>query len=655
MKFYYPLGLIGLIGVPILILIYIIKSKYTEQTIASTYLWDLSERFLRKRKPISKLTGIITLILQILAIIIVSFLIAHPVFTIPNSANDYYFILDGSASMNMNADGVSRFDKAQSEITKRINDSRSGSSYSLVFVGDTSDVIFEGVTDKTQAKIYLRDLEAGWSETDCSSAVALAQDYFNGNPSADIFIMTDKEYDVNENVTLVNVAGDEKNFVLFDAQQTRNIDGSVTVTGKVVSYTSEESVTVELYALEKMDAEPVKIKEVPVAVSIGEAAEFQLRATSEDFAAQDLMSFAALQLRIADGDALLEDNLIMLYNEANKETRKVLIVRGTNNNGDGASAEVKYFESAFSNTDQVTFETITSKDYEEKKYSEQEVGVYLFYGWAPDKLPTNASIWLVNVENVGGTGARISYSGDREAEAESGLGSYFSPKFTKKTSTQINMITQGLSFKKGREPDIAIHRYIKYDFPKNFTPILSVGVDDVISIGQNDNHDREVVFAFGIGQSNFGVMDDFPILVKNLLSYSLPSLIEETTYVCGDILPVNVISGCENIVVTTPSQKSVTLDTFEKDVCEFQLSETGTYKITATIAGNAEDTVLYIYAYVPETESRPDDGKVILVSGEKEENYSDGYYDKLLAFFIVIAVVLLADWGIYCYEQYQLR
>ncbi|MDE6677112.1 MAG: BatA and WFA domain-containing protein, partial [Clostridia bacterium] len=269
MKFYYPLGLIGLIGVPILILIYIIKSKYTEQTIASTYLWELSERFLRKRKPISKLTGIITLILQILAIIIVSFLIAHPVFTIPNSANDYYFILDGSASMNMSADGVSRFDKAQSEITKRINDSRSGSSYSLVFVGDTSDVIFEGVTDKTQAKIYLRDLEAGWSETDCSSAVALAQDYFNGNPSADIFIMTDKEYDVNENVTLVNVAGDEKNFALFDSKQTRNIDGSVTVTGKIISYTSEESVTLELYALEKMDAEPVKIKEVPVAVSIG--------------------------------------------------------------------------------------------------------------------------------------------------------------------------------------------------------------------------------------------------------------------------------------------------------------------------------------------------------------------------------------------------
>ena len=66
MSFLYPLGLLGLIGIPILIIIYIIKSKYTEQTVSSTYLWLLSERFLKRKNPISKLAGIISLILQIL-------------------------------------------------------------------------------------------------------------------------------------------------------------------------------------------------------------------------------------------------------------------------------------------------------------------------------------------------------------------------------------------------------------------------------------------------------------------------------------------------------------------------------------------------------------------------------------------------------------
>ena len=65
MRFLYPLGLLGLLGIPILIIIYIIKNKYTEQIVPSTYLWNLSEKFLKKKKPISLISGIISLILQI--------------------------------------------------------------------------------------------------------------------------------------------------------------------------------------------------------------------------------------------------------------------------------------------------------------------------------------------------------------------------------------------------------------------------------------------------------------------------------------------------------------------------------------------------------------------------------------------------------------
>ena len=85
MTFMYPLGLIGLVGVPLLILIYILRSKYNEQTIASTYLWTLSEKFFKRRNPLSGITGIISLVLQILTVITVSLLIARPVFVVPAS------------------------------------------------------------------------------------------------------------------------------------------------------------------------------------------------------------------------------------------------------------------------------------------------------------------------------------------------------------------------------------------------------------------------------------------------------------------------------------------------------------------------------------------------------------------------------------------
>jgi len=61
MSFLYPLGLLGLIGIPVIIIIYILKNKYTEQIVTSTYLWELSENFLKKKKHVSILSGFFSL------------------------------------------------------------------------------------------------------------------------------------------------------------------------------------------------------------------------------------------------------------------------------------------------------------------------------------------------------------------------------------------------------------------------------------------------------------------------------------------------------------------------------------------------------------------------------------------------------------------
>ena len=167
MSFLYPLGLIGLIGIPILIIIYIIKSKSTEQTVSSTYLWTLSEKFLKRKKPISKLTGIISLILQILTVVFISFDIAHPIVVLPDIASEYCFILDATGSMNIEKDGKTRFEKGKDEISTLIKKAADGSTYSLVYVGSSTSVVFEGVTDKDQALLLLQEKQpagfpAGW-------------------------------------------------------------------------------------------------------------------------------------------------------------------------------------------------------------------------------------------------------------------------------------------------------------------------------------------------------------------------------------------------------------------------------------------------------------------------------------------------------------
>ena len=204
MSFMYPLGLLGLIGVPILLLIYVLRSKYNEQTVASTYLWALSEKFFKRRNPLSGITGIISLVLQILMVVFLSLAISRPIFTIPDSASEYCFVLDAGGSMNTKNGFSTNFEKGKDYIENSINRANLGSSYTLISLSNEGDVVYERVTDKKLAIDMLNDLSCTDCPTDDLDALALAQAHFNKNTSTLVYFVTDKDYETSENVEIVN-------------------------------------------------------------------------------------------------------------------------------------------------------------------------------------------------------------------------------------------------------------------------------------------------------------------------------------------------------------------------------------------------------------------------------------------------------------------
>ena len=54
MTFANYLGFLGLIGVAALIVIYILKPKYREKMVSSTFMWRLSLKYGKKQPPGSK-------------------------------------------------------------------------------------------------------------------------------------------------------------------------------------------------------------------------------------------------------------------------------------------------------------------------------------------------------------------------------------------------------------------------------------------------------------------------------------------------------------------------------------------------------------------------------------------------------------------------
>ena len=107
MKFLNPNGLWLLLGVPILIIIYLIKSRHEEHSVSSTYLWKLSRRFMKKRLPLQRLRRIMLFLLQLCIIILAALMAAKPV-VIGSESHDYIVILDASAGMQTKNDKGSR-------------------------------------------------------------------------------------------------------------------------------------------------------------------------------------------------------------------------------------------------------------------------------------------------------------------------------------------------------------------------------------------------------------------------------------------------------------------------------------------------------------------------------------------------------------------
>ena len=91
MTFLNPAGLWLLLGIPLVILLYILKPPVKEKAVSSTFLWKLSEKFMKKKSPFRRFRRIFLLILQIVTVLTLSLIAAKPVF-LRKDCTDYILI-----------------------------------------------------------------------------------------------------------------------------------------------------------------------------------------------------------------------------------------------------------------------------------------------------------------------------------------------------------------------------------------------------------------------------------------------------------------------------------------------------------------------------------------------------------------------------------
>ena len=212
-----PLGLLGLLGVLILIIIYIIKPNFQQKFISSTYVWKLSLKYRKKRIPTSKLRNLLIILCQILFLTTCAVILAQPhkILRSLSTEPEVVLILDSSASMRTEKDGLTRYARAVDEMRIKAADVFDENGYVTVIIADEKPEYFTTLPknpdevaptclrmransrlelDAALKKLVENETQCTYTTADVNGAVALCETVLLENPNTEVFLYSDNNY-----------------------------------------------------------------------------------------------------------------------------------------------------------------------------------------------------------------------------------------------------------------------------------------------------------------------------------------------------------------------------------------------------------------------------------------------------------------------------
>lgn len=626
MSLMYPLCLLALLGVPVVILIYILKRHYTEQTVNSTYIWTLSEKFLKRRNPLSGLTGVISLILQILMILLIVFALVHPLITLEGKADEYCFVIDNSGSMNMQEGETTRFERGKDEIEKIINESVKGSKYTLISMGDSATTIYERTTSKETALQLLDELKPSYSGSDHGAAASVMQELFNEVPSTKNYLITDKIFQMKQNVEIINVKGEEDNIGITSLNAVCE-NGVIKISGILNSYKKQNTVVVDVY----IDGSEAPVASATVVcppesgMPAGVDTPFEIPPIKRESG-----TYSSVRAVIRNEDAMKEDNEAVVYNKESNSQSSILIVSKT----------PLFTEVVIDALGDYTVTTVTPAEYE-LHYLDRSFGLYIFDSYAPVNTPDDGAVWMINASGSSANSG-VTYRSSVQLEETVRF------EKSKSSSSLARKLLEGVDVSSAY-----LIKYIRYSTYTSYTPLFTTNGVPLIMAGENAYGNRSVVFAFDLHDSNIVMTGDFVNLIGNLLDYSFPSVVDKTSYFVGDSAIINTVANSDSIRVVTPLGNVKYLDTAQT-LNELVLDEVGTY--TVSVISGGTQRLYRLYSEMELEERMPTMVEdVYSIYGTPSNEHIDGEYDPLIIIFILLAVIFAADWMVYMYEKRQLR
>ncbi len=697
MSFQYPFALFALLAIPILIVIYILRNRYKEETAPSTYLWELSEKFLKKRNPLRRIEHLLSLIVQILAIAGMSFALAKPQFVLKESADNIVFVLDNTASMQMThggeEDSKTRFELAKEEILKVVDESVSGCKFTLIAASDDNDegysLVCSDVSDKSKFGLFLDNVQITDYTGDLSYAINTTQGLFLNGTSNVCYVATDKVLpNVNfeaENLNLIDVSfaekkditakgskypagsqiytvGDKKyasyttdyNYALTSLSFESNSSDMMSITTGIVNYndpTRDLKIRINYYVEDKYygyynvtfnNSEATTGEEW----TLGDPHEFTIPLQAKD--GDIFTNVKSVKAVIDNEDCLMNDNTFVAYDYSVVSSTNVLVISDT----------PLYLNAMFKSIDSVTYSVVGQNTYANNasKYTGYDLYVIDGINLAEEIYPKDGAVWLFD-QNDPLPGAGYTFvSTEIFDESEATAGNYgFRPNYANNTDDILyNKLVENIP-----QNQLILYSYQRYNLTNDYTTLVSYTDElgstyPIVFAGKNNYNQRQVVFGFRLSNSNLPLLYDYMGWTKNIIKYADPTLVNQFNYEVKDTAIVNYTDDVATMVITTPSGKKENFKHGSADSQDYVLEEVGGYEIRINYEDNTFETINVFSSYSRKEENPvlvDSDASYVLETSANTKK-GDGLFDNILPIVIVAAVLFVADWIMYAHEQF---
>ncbi len=623
MTFLNILGLLGLLSILALIVIYIIKPKYQERQIGSSFIWKLSLQYKKRKIPLEWFKNSVLIMIQILILLILTLILMKPHLTTQTNSGEKIIILDISASMLAEDNGVTLLNKAIEEIDDLAKETiENNDKFTLITTGQTNELLAHRSSSYEFINTKLRTINSSFSTANVEDAITLTEDVLNINPNAEIMFFTSYDYETTNNITIKNMSNNEHNVAILSFEGEYDISLNYTFTVEVASYNKDiNNAVLEL----EIDGETITSTTVTLPNNETVVHSWKIPGLNKDSYNEAKVSFLDIE------DDFTYDNSLTFINKDNPFYVQIVTPEDLTE----INTTNEYITRALRSLDR-NYSITTTNDLENA--SQIDYDLYIYIEQVPDTLPQDGAIWIFNPDSLPQV---LNANIGNDVEVDNISLSLSTPS---KLSEELLQLV--------RPNEITVSKYKTITNTEDYTVLLEANNDPVL-LTKDIEGVKVSIFTFGLDYSNLPILFlDFPVLVQNLSNYSVIPTIEENIYDAGQTVEINANPMTESITLTT--NDSIT--TYTDFPIELELSSIGTYQITQTY-NDGRMKIENFFVRVPKTESEFDivgDELLspVVLNTNQPVLQNDNLTSLIIYFSIALLVLIIIEWEVQHREQY---